>query len=1687
VSPAQHPARPSTRPPEGGLASIGELTSAPYATVLGIRHEKTPILDRRKLAASQLKNLSADLAGTQDKLRRARLHFEIARLNEVVLDDLNEASAHYKKSHKLDAGFEPTVAGLIRVRSLSGKWEATLPLYDEQVALSANPEDKAGLLFCKAVILEARLNKPQEARAAYVEALKFAPSEAALLRSVARVARRDKDFKALDAFLAAQARVGERDKNYSAAYAAERARMAELHGSKNLDPVEIYQQSFDIDPLASAAIVALERLYASSNRAREHVGVLGRRAELVTNPASRASALASAGALLAESLGEASEAAFYYEQAWRAQPENLGILRELEELYRKCGNFEGAVSVLGRLEQGTRNNDERAGLCVRIAELLHRRMGRREDAVKYWERARQFSPALRGAVEPLVAYYEEVRAWPQLIQVLEQEESASTDSDRRSQIHVRLAYLAEKLRLPDVAIGHYRSALGLRPGDETASRQLSRLLEEASRYEELVEIHQRAVDTARDEAVVLVHLFKIGQVFEDLIKQPTRALPIYRRILDSAPGHLGALFALQRAAERAQEYVVLVEALVEEAGVVRVAERKVPLLHRAGQVCDSLLGQEQRAVKLYTEALTLDKSHGPTLDSFASIHERGGRYPELLKLLTLKFASLGDQVARSALQFRMGRICEEHLRQDDAALGHFRKAVEATPGSSEASLAVERCLIRLSRHEELAELLEARASTLPSGADRAEAALSWGRVLEMRLGRLGPALNAYEMALSDVPDHERALDAQVRVLERIGDADKAAQAHGERALASTDGAVRLWARLRKAEILDSTYEGGEAAISAYEAVLAENPHHPAALGALGRLYEQAGAMENLGRILRLQASNMADTQNQVGAYRELLRLFESSADETTHPVATPSPSVFPELAAALLEHLPGDRPALRHAELFALKHRNEELLAAVDQRYARLTSQAQLASAHQTRLGEYLESRNVVQALAQHRPALALDQENIGAARGIGRVAEHSENPTLLAEAAEIEAKVARDPARAAELLSEGARLLSSLGNTDGAVTYLLRALVLFPDSLQAAAGLHQLLSDAGRFEELGAALSTAAQACQSTEALVQHWIAVAKIMADQNGDVPAAIAALQRVELSGAKSLDCHLELADLLLRDRQWKPAVEQLERAVALEPSEQMLVNLRLRLAEIYHEQMGKTAEATRQLSAVIELAPSNLEALRRLLSIQMKGENAGALKTAQALAEFGSGILRAKAQVAIGTLLVQARRPQEAKEPFAAAVSVLGLEPPEAADGLRAILVKEALGPDSWAIYTRALSAFVAVCPVGESLDRAYLELGRTLADRQQAGDEAASVLSAGLLKNPAAQTLRSELVQRLRAQGRYQEALPHVLSLTRSSPLDAAKWAELVDVYASLGKNAEAHLATGPLVHLGGGSELQRSSWSSRSPRAAMVYEGAFDAEALTHTLDQTGLEHAVALLVQITGPLSKVYPTELSNFGASARNKVSAKGNHPCRPALDRLCHSFGGIEIDLYPSDTAESIHVVLTDPIGLVIPTSLMGMTDVEQVFYMGRFVANIGRNTAIADVLSENDFRVAFAAAMEMVELRSIDPKVDSAELTLITRRLQKAMPWLSKGRIEDAARRYGASPLHDVEEFRHQLKIAAFRTALVLSDDLGPLFKLTKGNAPMVGLKAEEADALLSEVLPYWGGRDAMALRQRLGLL
>ncbi len=1683
------------------------LASKAYSRVVADSRVVAPGLDDRKNAAQEMRALCEHaLSETTEKSRKSRLLHEIARLEEVVFVDHTRALESFQKAHVLDPSFEPALEGLIRLRSALGQWEGTLSLLDEQVALTATAVDKAALLFSKATILEEHLNRLSDARMDYERALTLAPNDGAILQAVARCARRDQDWKSLDASLTIQAKETDDDVALGAVRWAERARIAEQFRKKSNEAAELYEKSFDVDPLASAAIYALERIFIIAKRPRDQVALLEKRAELVDEPAVRAAALAHAGAILANSLREPAEAAQFYERAWEAAPDNLSFLRELEELYRKLGLFDGVVQVLRRLEERGATPEERAALCVRIADVLSRRLGQKRDALVYWERARELTPTLTSCIQPLCAHYEASEAWTELLHVLVQEEGASQDAQRRAELHCRIARIHEKqLGSSDEAIEHYRKALGLVPLAEGAFRELSRLLEKARRYEEVVDLHFRGSETASDTAISLVHLFKVGQVLEGLLGQPERAIPVYRDILTRQPGHLGALFSLQRAAQDAADYAVLVDALLEEAGTYQKPTLKVPLLHRAAQVCLESLGQEKRALELLNNSLTIDQKYAPSLETLAALHNTAGRYPELLKVLNQQLLVLKEPVLVSQQLFRMGRLCEEHLAQDDKALTYFKKAFDADSQGEDLAQAIERCLERMNSFEELAEFLQEKLKSVEPGRVGADLAYRLGVLFELHLGKLQNALIYYERALEELPDHRQALDGKVRVLEIRSESRKTVAALGQRAERCTDPLVQMWARLRQAEILENTCKDLAVPISAYEELVKIYPSHPFALVALQRLHQSEGNADQLALVLQQQVAAFRSKDNQVSALRHLLALEEGNlsakisksdasapaTDEEGQPQA-PVPAqdntaTLVGIAKMIFERVPHDRAALRSAELAALETNNGELLASVDVRFAQLSEQPELAAAHAARLGEFLEPRNPVQALAQHRPALKWDSENIAAARGIARISEVVDDPALLLEGAALEAAVVHNPEKSAKLYTRAAELLAQGGESEEAASCLKKALLVFPDSIVAAQTLHGLLSTRSEFDELSAVLSTAAQSCSSPEAMAEHWIAVAKIFADERDDLPAAIAALKRVEKSGIKNLPVALELSELYIRDRQWALAVEQLSKALILDPGNQVLLALRMRLAEIYHEHLDKLSDAARELRAVLRIDPEHIAALRRLLAIQMTMKSPGALETSQSLADVSQGRERAEALVASGKLLARAGKIGDAVHPFASAIALVGLEPDDASQGICAILDKQSGEAATWSGYATALSAFCSASTPGEHQARVYVEWGRVLGKKQNKTAEAIGALQAGLRKNRDAAQLRIDLITYLMKKSQYGEALPEISTLLETAPLRGDSWADLVTVYEKMGKNAESSIALGPLVHVGQASELQKSMWAGRAAQPALVSEGAFDAEALSQTLSPQASPEAIALLAHLAGPLSKVYPPQLKNLGASGRKKISAKGLHPCRPVLDRLCLSFSSPPIDLYPSETVEEIHVVMTDPVGLVIPSSLGDLSDVEQVCYLGRFVANIARGTHAVDALTEEQLRLAMAAALRMVDAPGDDSTIESADLTKITKKLIKAMPWLSKGRIEEAARHYGGAPLQDVGELREQLRASAFRAALILADDISPLFDLSKGGSRLVGEPDSRIESLQADLLPYWASVGAMSLRRQLGMI
>src|SRR5262249_10353541 len=156
-------------------------------------------------------------------------------------------------------------------------------------------------------------------------------------------------------------------------------------------------------------------------------------------------------------------------------------------------------------------------------------------------------------------------------------------------------------------------------------------------------------------------------------------------------------------------------------------------------------------------------------------------------------------------------------------------------------------------------------------------------------------------------------------------------------------------------------------------------NHLGALLALEPLYAGLGVNDKLGRCLMAQARILENGLAKVAVLRELARLAELRVEASPPEVAERSPTTV--LTS------PGDASALGALDRGAIANKNWDLLTQVDSKLGALTDDQVAAAAHQTRLGEELELRGDASALDTFRAALARDPENIGAARGLSRLA----------------------------------------------------------------------------------------------------------------------------------------------------------------------------------------------------------------------------------------------------------------------------------------------------------------------------------------------------------------------------------------------------------------------------------------------------------------------------------------------------------------------------------------------------------------------------------------------------------------------------------------------------------------------------------------------------------------------------
>jgi cellulose synthase operon protein C len=448
---------------------------------------------------------------------------------------------------------------------------------------------------------------------------------------------------------------------------------------------------------------------------------------------------------------------------------------------------------------------------------------------------------------------------------------------------------------------------------------------------------------------------------------------------------------------------------------------------------------------------------------------------------------------------------------------------------------------------------------------------------------------------------------------------------------------------------------------------------------------------------------------------------------------------------------------------------------------------------------------------------------------------------------------------------------------------------------------------------------------------------------------------------------------------------------------------------------------------------------------------------------------------------------------AVQAYEQAVSLSGLNG-TAAERFRSLTAEQAKRnePPSFGRYASALKSYAEQHPTpGPELTALYIELSRVLGDDMGQAEQSAQALEKGLSGAPTDPELAVAYARRLLTAQRYADA---ATAFRRALSMDVFRpeaFRGLAEAWRSLGRSVESNCAIGAVVALGAGNDLELAGMSSRVVRAAGQAPGSLDATELSSIDVNPGDSAATALLAALGESVGKVFPPELERFGVGARDKLSPKSGHPLRAVAERVAAVFGVEGFDLYVHRAhSGAVQLELTDPVSVMVPANVAGLSEAGQVFALARVFASMTRGLAAIERLDVSQLRKLLGAAARGADSSFGSGTPDEDELASLQRRVAKAMPWLGRGAIEEAARVYANARAVDLDEWRLGAIMTSTRAAAIVCDDIvsaAEFVRRTEGD-----LSTAKGDALLAgrrllgDVLGFWVSDGAFAMKRRLGM-
>jgi len=396
----------------------------------------------------------------------------------------------------------------------------------------------------------------------------------------------------------------------------------------------------------------------------------------------------------------------------------LYVARRLRQLLAEEGDSQRLLGVLQRLatlEPNLRGQRQVLGEAAQLADDL----GDIDLSLELWQRCYEVSEGELGALDARISILERTERWDSLIEDLRRRAEANKKAGARRN---DLAYVA---RIYETKLFRLESAIEVWGDIEqqfgSNAQTVDALVDlctAANRFDDVISLLGTAVEAEPDARRRTDQLARLGDVYREHEKNPTRAIDYYRQALElnalheAARSGLRALIGSEAHAHSAVE--TLATALIsadEWPGVLELVELRVrassggeasrAILLEAASILEQRAQDPSGALTYLCRAFELDPSEELEAE-LRRLARTSGEWGLAVTGYQRAIDRCKDPERGRQLRFSRGQILEERMEDREAALACYRQIVESDPSHREAACAVARVATRVRAWHEVA-------------------------------------------------------------------------------------------------------------------------------------------------------------------------------------------------------------------------------------------------------------------------------------------------------------------------------------------------------------------------------------------------------------------------------------------------------------------------------------------------------------------------------------------------------------------------------------------------------------------------------------------------------------------------------------------------------------------------------------------------------------------------------------------------------------------------------------------------------------------------------------------------------------------------------------------------------------------------------------------------------------------------